>query len=746
MLLREWEARRRAIEAEAKEAVRQRTTNLVDESPALCGRREAEFGATSPAWGEDETPPERLIGGRRMTEQEEVDEAEKVLREWEERKNAVEKVVKEMERTLRLQEAESSEQAGLAGKQREGQLDGRQVASDDSPSWDDEELVGSWRVSRPSGAPRRSSRGARIVSDEEGGLEARVQEEMVRAMGDLSVGGAGVEGNKTGTGSRKSSFVSVGTDGLGSRKSSLLGRAGLHGRKSSIPGLVWPDDGTLSRGLEGMTSARSSLGGTAPLLDRDFLTKDFMGSRQDSRRSSAVSLGRKEEVQIGIENEGMSNLDGFVLSSSPPFPSTVSAGVPREVTRQKEQRLSMEQAMAGLSVAQSELEGGYGGKGLGDGSLQGMMTSLKEDGGPMSSYQQQQQRQQQQQHPGMWSLLSMMDTLLQACGHSKPMGLLDVLSEFCDPSSVIKLGEGTYGEAFRGGTSADSLCFKIVPMDGDIRVNGELQKTSEEMLNEVLLTKALGSLRDATAPNMAPNFIETKAVRICRGKYEDVLVNAWEKWDQENNSENDHPMIFTTSQLYTVFVFSDGGADLEHVVLSNYEQARSILFQVVLALAAAENSCGFEHRDLHWGNILVATDEEDGHDCSYRINGEELQISKKGVHVSIIDFTLSRLEAGDRVLFYDLSTDPEIFEGPAREIQFDTYRRMLTLTEGRWEERFPKTNCLWLHYLADIILNKKSFKCGRDEKSALRAFRKRVLCYHAASAAVRDALFNGLWT
>ena len=43
-----------------------------------------------------------------------------------------------------------------------------------------------------------------------------------------------------------------------------------------------------------------------------------------------------------------------------------------------------------------------------------------------------------------------------------------------DMKGVGKLGEGTYGEAFSG---AD-LCFKIVPMDADMLVNGEPQKVS----------------------------------------------------------------------------------------------------------------------------------------------------------------------------------------------------------------------------------------------------------------------------
>jgi hypothetical protein len=38
----------------------------------------------------------------------------------------------------------------------------------------------------------------------------------------------------------------------------------------------------------------------------------------------------------------------------------------------------------------------------------------------------------------------------------------------------VKVGEGTYGEAFKVG---NCVC-KIVPFDGDFRVNGEIQKVT----------------------------------------------------------------------------------------------------------------------------------------------------------------------------------------------------------------------------------------------------------------------------
>lgn len=41
-----------------------------------------------------------------------------------------------------------------------------------------------------------------------------------------------------------------------------------------------------------------------------------------------------------------------------------------------------------------------------------------------------------------------------------------------DPEKITKVGEGTFGEAFMVG---NYVC-KIVPIDGDFRVNGEVQK------------------------------------------------------------------------------------------------------------------------------------------------------------------------------------------------------------------------------------------------------------------------------
>lgn len=69
---------------------------------------------------------------------------------------------------------------------------------------------------------------------------------------------------------------------------------------------------------------------------------------------------------------------------------------------------------------------------------------------------------------------------------------------------------------------------------------------------------------------------------------------------------------------------------------------------------------------------------------------------KSGVRATIIDVSLSRLlePAADPplVLAYDFA-DESIFTGEG-DAQFDVYRAMRTLTQGRWEAWHPRTNVL----------------------------------------------------
>ncbi|CAI0552019.1 unnamed protein product, partial [Linum tenue] len=323
--------------------------------------------------------------------------------------------------------------------------------------------------------------------------------------------------------------------------------------------------------------------------------------------------------------------------------------------------------------------------------------------------------------------------LLAYCGQSAPSTLLDVFSNYCDPKDIVKLGEGTYGEVFKVG---NTVC-KLVPIDGDSRVNGEIQKRSEELLEEVRLSKTLNALRgDAAAQNACTTFIETLELRVCQGPYDPVLIRAWEDWDEQNDSENDHPKGFPEKQRYVVFILEHGGKDLESFVLKNFDETRSLLVQVVSGLAVAEAAFEFEHRDLHW---------------YFTLEGKKMILRTFGLSISIIDFTLSRICTGQDILCFDMSSEPYLFKGPKGDKQVklnqliaETYRKMKEVTQDIWEGSHPRTNVLWLLYLVDILLLKKSFERSSKHEREMRSLKKRLDQYNSAKEALFDPFFSDL--
>ncbi|KAL0697507.1 hypothetical protein Bca4012_053629 [Brassica carinata] len=329
--------------------------------------------------------------------------------------------------------------------------------------------------------------------------------------------------------------------------------------------------------------------------------------------------------------------------------------------------------------------------------------------------------------------------LLSACGQMQPSNFMEVFSKFCEPESIVKIGEGTYGEAFRAGPS---VC-KIVPIDGDFTVNGEIQKRADELLEEVILSWTLNQLREreTEAQNLCPTFIRTQDIKVCQGPYDPILVKAWEEWDAKHGSENDHP-DFPEKQCYVMFVLEHGGKDLEGFVLLNFDEARSLLVQVTAGLAVAEAAFEFEHRDLHWGNILLSRNNSST--LPFIVEGKQVLIKTFGVQISIIDFTLSRINTGEKILFLDLTADPYLFKGPKGDKQSETYRKMKTVTQDSWEGHFARTNVLWLIYLVDLLLTKKSFERSSKDERELRSLKKRMEKYKSAKETLSDPFFSDM--
>ena len=92
-----------------------------------------------------------------------------------------------------------------------------------------------------------------------------------------------------------------------------------------------------------------------------------------------------------------------------------------------------------------------------------------------------------------------------------------------------------------------------------------------------------------------------------------------------------------------------------------------------MTLAVAERKFQFEHRDLHWGNILITPTTEEF--AEFRIGGKIVKLLTHGVKVTIIDYSLSRMMYDGAVLYNNLARDEELFNSTG-DYQFDIYRLM----------------------------------------------------------------------
>lgn len=162
-----------------------------------------------------------------------------------------------------------------------------------------------------------------------------------------------------------------------------------------------------------------------------------------------------------------------------------------------------------------------------------------------------------------------------------------------------------------------------------------------------------------------------------------------------------------------------------------------VLVQTIIALAVAERELRFEHRDLHWGNLLIRDDKKKDSRIQVVIDGITLNIMNDGLVASIIDFNLSRLEGQDgRVYALALTDDEELFEGEG-DMQFDVYRRMRDGLgeDDDWNEFRPETNVYWIEYIVDKLVTFKLVgKLGKDEEyvKTLEAFGERCKEYNSA--------------
>ncbi|KAF8622109.1 hypothetical protein AX15_007244 [Amanita polypyramis BW_CC] len=311
--------------------------------------------------------------------------------------------------------------------------------------------------------------------------------------------------------------------------------------------------------------------------------------------------------------------------------------------------------------------------------------------------------------------------------------------------SFKKIGEASYSEVFGIG----DVVLKIIPLrnesglvddkrdkNSDYETEGPATSEAKDVRREIIVTRAMGEVCDG--------FVKLLKAYVVRGRYPELLLRLWDEYNETKGSESVRPDTFTVSQAYAIIVLPNGGPDLEAYTFTNvgksgWRQACSIFWQVSKALAHAEQLVSFEHRDLHWGQILVK--DVPAADV-LTLNNLCLNVSNRlfmddpvhGVQATVIDLGLSRMDASDSNGFekiYWTPFDGEIFMGEG-DYQFDIYRTMRDHVGIRWESFHPLTNVMWLHYLVLKLLQSKHLKppSHRSSQTLTTTFTEKE-CYNS---------------
>ncbi|KAL4113584.1 hypothetical protein QTP88_017190 [Uroleucon formosanum] len=270
-----------------------------------------------------------------------------------------------------------------------------------------------------------------------------------------------------------------------------------------------------------------------------------------------------------------------------------------------------------------------------------------------------------------------------------------------------KVGEGVYGEVFSYSSGNRCTIVKIIPIEGQVDINGEQQKKMFEVCSEIVIATELNKLWNKSNLNQTSSFCKLKRVSCVQGKYPSILINYWQQYDNDKGSDNDNPDILPKDQIFMILEMENGGIDVESFIFNSADQSLFAFLQIVFGLAVAEEEYKFEHRDLHIGNILIK--KCSNKKVAYGLKGQLYNVPSRGIKITIIDYTLSRMTYNSNHIYNDLAKDTELFTSVG-DYQFDIYRMMRKETNNQWESFKPATNIYWLHYVLDKMLMSVHYK------------------------------------
>ncbi|KLU83962.1 haspin protein kinase [Magnaporthiopsis poae ATCC 64411] len=328
-------------------------------------------------------------------------------------------------------------------------------------------------------------------------------------------------------------------------------------------------------------------------------------------------------------------------------------------------------------------------------------------------------------------------------------------ADVCPPGDRIeKIAEASYAEVYRVTNERGTSIIKVVRLQSPIKPQTKAQERSglvdeephreEDLGGEVRISEWLADI---------PGFVVYKERYIVRGKATRELLETHQAFHRRMKRKDPDRLQFYPSPSrylhdteFLVIELGDAGSSLEDFELVSIDQVWDVLLLVAIALARAEHQVGFEHRDLHEGNLCVRQVREpkaaDARDAA-----SPVRFGRSGLDITILDYGLSRAEDPDPADDEDASLPPPIAFDLEKDLSLFTsthapqcrvYRQMRSfLIRGdrahlpprshdkpyeagiSWADHNPYTNVLWLAYVYDYLT--RHFKGDRRSLAAFRA-------------------------
>ncbi|XP_077496355.1 serine/threonine-protein kinase haspin-like [Amblyomma americanum] len=294
-----------------------------------------------------------------------------------------------------------------------------------------------------------------------------------------------------------------------------------------------------------------------------------------------------------------------------------------------------------------------------------------------------------------------------------------------------KIAHGKHSETFRVHSYEGDSAFKVVKIDSVI-------KSWDAVFRKMLIASKLSGFRSASEKYTA-GFVAIKSVTCVFGSYPEELGG--HRSDPTSNHQTAKRFDEANPErAYLAVHMTYAGVPLYRVELDSVLQLWSILQQMALSLAVAEEALEFEHRDLHLGHVLVKRTTEEM--FWFRVGGRSFVIKTCGLEANVSGYSWARITDGGKSVF----TAPTNLYGTSRDHNLlFVYKKMAAIVRDNWHAFYPLTNLLFLRHVTKELHRRYKHKFQRQTDryeasvwSKIGSWRDCLLDYESLGDFVQD--------